>query len=78
MDHEKEKILVRRDEKMNRVCIRKATKCDLEAVEKIYDKIHDAEESGKQTTGWIRGVYPVRRTAADAVARGNRDCTDHI
>lgn len=54
---------------MNRVCIRKATECDLEAVEKIYDKIHDAEESGKQTTGWIRGVYPVRRTAADAVAR---------
>ncbi len=36
---------------MNRVCIRKATECDLEAVEKIYDKIHDAEESGKQTTG---------------------------
>lgn len=54
---------------MNGVCIRKATECDLEAVEKIYDKIHDAEESGKQTTGWIRGVYPVRRTAADAVAR---------
>ena len=55
---------------MNRVCIRKATECDLEAVEKIYDKIHDAEESGKQTTGWIRGVYPVRRTAEDAAGKG--------
>ena len=55
---------------MNGVCIRKATECDLEAVEKIYDKIHDAEESGKQTTGWIRGVYPVRRTAADAAGKG--------
>lgn len=51
------------------VCIRKATECDLGAVEKVYEKIHDAEESGKQTTGWIRGVYPVRRTAEDAVAR---------
>lgn len=54
---------------MSGICVRKATECDLEAVEKIYDKIHDAEESGKQTTGWIRGVYPVRQTAADAVAR---------
>lgn len=49
---------------MSGICIRKATECDLEAVEKIYDKIHDAEESGKQMTGWMRGVYPVRKTAA--------------
>mgnify|MGYP006920305359 FL=1 len=45
MDHEKEKILVRREKKMSGICVRKATECDLEAVEKIYDKIHDAEES---------------------------------
>ncbi len=31
---------------MSGICVRKATECDLEAVEKIYDKIHDAEESG--------------------------------
>ena len=49
--------------------IRKASKQDLEAVEKLYEKIHDAEESGKQSIGWIRGVYPVRRTAGEAIQR---------
>lgn len=49
--------------------IRKASIQDLEAVEKLYEKIHDAEESGKQSIGWIRGVYPVRRTAGEAIQR---------
>lgn len=56
---------------MNDYCIRKATAHDLDAVEKIYDNIHDAEEMGLQRIGWIRGVYPVRRTAEDALKRGD-------
>lgn len=49
--------------------IRKATEQDIDAVAEIYEKIHSAEEQGGQTIGWIRGVYPVRRTAEDAWKR---------
>ena len=47
----------------------KATAKDIDAVEKLYDAIHTAEENGKQTIGWIRGIYPVRKTAEMALAR---------
>lgn len=49
--------------------IRKATSKDIDAVERLYDAIHTAEENGKQTIGWIRGVYPVRSTAEMALER---------
>lgn len=49
--------------------IRKATAKDIDAVEKLYDAIHTAEENGKQTIGWIRGIYPARKTAEMALAR---------
>ena len=49
--------------------IRKATKDDMDAVEKLYDDIHTAEEKGMQTIGWIRGVYPIRATAQMALER---------
>lgn len=49
----------------------KATEKDIDAVTRIYDAIHTAEENGDAAIGWIRGVYPVRQTAADAVARGD-------
>ena len=51
--------------------IRKATEEDLRAVERIYDDVHAAEEAGRQTIGWLRGVYPVRATAEAALARGD-------
>ena len=49
--------------------IRKAGKRDLDAVETLYGEIHDAEESGIITTGWIRAIYPTRGTAEKALAR---------
>lgn len=49
--------------------IRKATQNDIDAVEKLYDAIHTAEENGKQTIGWIHSVYPVRATAESALKR---------
>lgn len=49
--------------------IRKANASDLNGIEKIYDDIHNAEESGEQTIGWIRDVYPVRATAEAALKR---------
>ena len=51
--------------------IRKATALDLDAIEQIYEDIHTAEENGKQTIGWLRGIYPTRKTAEDSIARGD-------
>ncbi len=51
--------------------IRRAALSDLDAVDAIYDHIHDTEEQGRQTIGWVRGVYPTRRTAEDALTRGD-------
>lgn len=47
--------------------IRKATLQDIDAVHEIYERIHDA----KQDIGWIKGVYPVKQTAVDAVKRND-------
>ena len=49
--------------------IRKATAADLDVVEMLYEQVHDAQEQGRLTTGWVRGVYPVRATAEAAIAR---------
>ena len=49
--------------------IRKATCADLDAVEALYNEIHDAEEHGEFTTGWLREIYPVRATAEAALER---------
>lgn len=51
--------------------IRKAYSRDIDAIEKIYDSIHELEDEGKITTGWITGVYPVRSTAEAALKRGD-------
>lgn len=50
--------------------IRNATAADLSAVAAIYRRIHDAEEAGRSTTGWLRGVYPTAATAQGALDRG--------
>lgn len=50
--------------------IRKAVDADLAAVSAIYRRIHDAEEAGKTTTGWLREVYPTAATAQGALERG--------
>ena len=42
--------------------IRPATAHDLARIEEIYDTIHTAEEAGKVSIGWVRGVYPTRAT----------------
>lgn len=49
--------------------IRKARADDIDAVERIYNNIHTAEENGKMRIGWIRGVYPTRATALLALER---------
>lgn len=51
------------------IIIRKATADDADAVASIYEKAHAAEEAGLVTTGWKRGIYPVRDTALAALGR---------
>ena len=49
--------------------IRKATWSDLDAVEKLYNELHDAKEAGLIHVIWKRGVYPSRSTASSALER---------
>ena len=49
--------------------IRKARGTDIDNIVKIYERVHDGEEKGLTTTGWIRNVYPTRKTAEDALNR---------
>ena len=51
--------------------IRLARESDIDAVAEIYSHIHDGEEMGLSTVGWSRNVYPTRKTAIDALARGD-------
>lgn len=48
---------------------RKATVNDIDAIEVIYNDIHAAEAAGEFTTGWIKGIYPTRQSALDALER---------
>lgn len=51
--------------------IRKATEQDIDSIAMIYETIHDEEEEGLAVIGWIRNVYPTRKTAEDGVRRGD-------
>ena len=56
---------------------RKADINDLDAIERIYDRTHDAEEAGLTTTGWVRGIYPVRKVAEESLARDDMYVADY-
>ncbi|MDO4299828.1 MAG: GNAT family N-acetyltransferase [Clostridia bacterium] len=51
------------------VKIRKAIASDIDTINEIYEHIHTEEEKGAVSTGWVRGVYPTRATAEEALAR---------
>jgi len=51
--------------------IRKATWDDLDAVERLYEEMHDAKAAGLIITNWRRGIYPSRATAEAALQRGD-------
>lgn len=48
----------------------KATERDIAEISAIYERIHDEEESGKTSIGWVRSVYPTEKTAREALAAG--------
>lgn len=51
--------------------IRKATMADTEGIAAIYNAIHDQEEQGLATIGWVRGIYPTGETARQAIRQGD-------
>jgi len=46
--------------------VRKANANDIDSVADIYDEIHTEIEKGVFSTGWIRGIYPLKSTAQNA------------
>lgn len=50
---------------------RLAEEKDIDAVSRIYDMIHDREETGETTIGWARNVYPTKSTACVALSNGH-------
>lgn len=48
--------------------VRKATAADIPQIAAIYARIHDGEEAGRTTIGWLRDVYPTEATARAALA----------
>jgi len=50
---------------------REAERTDLDSIEMIYNDIHTAEENGLKTIGWMRGIYPTRKTAEESILRGD-------
>ncbi len=51
--------------------IRKAVAADIPEIARIYDDIHTEEEAGRVTIGWIRSIYPTRKTAEAALENGD-------
>ena len=49
--------------------VRKATKEDLAGIVAVYEGVHDEEEAGRTTTGWLRGIYPTENTVRAALER---------
>jgi GNAT superfamily N-acetyltransferase len=43
----------------------------IDKIAEIYDEIHTAKENGEVTIGWIREIYPTRKTAEASVEKGD-------
>ena len=50
--------------------IRIATEKDIDELEVLYDALNDHLAAGVNYPGWLKGIYPVRGTAAQGIAEG--------
>jgi len=50
---------------------RKAIMQDLDRITEIYDEILTEQEKGNLSVGWVRNIYPTRKTAEDAISKGH-------
>lgn len=48
-----------------------ATTADIDELEMLYNDLNDHLESTVNHPGWIKGIYPVRETALQALEEGN-------
>lgn len=49
--------------------VRKANGGDIDRVVEIYENIFNAQDRGELTVGWVRGIYPSRASALEALER---------
>lgn len=50
---------------------RTASMQDIDRISEIYDEIHQEEEKGNTTIGWIRAIYPTKKTAEESILKGD-------
>ena len=62
---------IERENDRNMIIFRKALRDDLDQIEAIYNKIHTEEEQGHCSIGWVRDIYPTRKTAIQALKEGD-------
>ncbi len=51
--------------------IRRAKPEDTDQIVAIYDRLHEEEEAGEAAIGWVRDVYPTRKTVVDSLGRND-------
>lgn len=51
--------------------VRKATRKDIDELEKLYDDLNDYMASTVNYPGWIKGIYPIRETATKGLCEGS-------
>lgn len=52
------------------IVFRAGTQADLDAAARIYEAVFDRQEGGEDYTNWLRGVYPTRDSAKEALEAG--------
>lgn len=53
------------------IVVRIATVNDIDAIEHLYDGLNDYLVTHKNYPHWKKGVYPIRKDAEEALAKGN-------
>lgn len=56
---------------MDNYIIEKGTTKDIDELEKLYDDLNEYLESNINYPGWIKGIYPIRQTAINGIAKNN-------
>lgn len=53
------------------IVVGKGTKYDVPQLSQLYDDLNDFLEGGINYPGWIKGIYPTCKEAANGIANGN-------
>ena len=50
--------------------MRLGTEKDIDLLERLYDDLNDYLAATTNYTGWIKGLYPIRKDAVDGINEG--------